>query len=65
MTPLTRKHGVTRGNGTAERMLCLADGESAPPQDRLTFNKIKSPPSLDEDGCSPRSKQIKRLGGRV
>jgi hypothetical protein len=45
MTPLTRKHGVTRGNGTAERMLCLADGESAPPQDRLTFNKIKSRPT--------------------
>ena len=29
VTPLIRKHGVARGSGTAERMTCLADGESA------------------------------------
>lgn len=29
VTPLIRKHGVARGSGTVERMICLADGESA------------------------------------
>ena len=29
VTPLVKKHGLSRGSGTAPRMLCLADGEPA------------------------------------
>ncbi len=29
VTPLAKRHGLARGNGTVPRMLCLADGEPA------------------------------------
>ena len=29
VTPLVKKHGLSRGSGSAPRMLCLADGEPA------------------------------------
>jgi len=29
VTPLIKRHGLARGSGTAPRMLCLADGETA------------------------------------
>jgi len=29
VTPLIKKHGLSRGSGVAPRMICLADGESA------------------------------------